>query len=127
MYQVSKCAANRKLSKHQSLIVELLALFAIVLPALPACGQTVEPPARNAADSPVNVGEVSLDIVADYKNHKPVLGLKPEEIAITDDNSPVRLDSLRLVSGKQESDRLITLVFDRAGTVAESGQIGRAS
>jgi VWFA-related protein len=70
----------------------------------------------------VNVEEVSLDIVADYKNNKPVLGLKPEEIAITDDNSPVRLDSLRLVSGKQESDRLIMLVFDRAGSIAESGQ-----
>ena len=121
MYQMSKCGAYRKLSKHQSSIVKLLALIAIVLPALLAYGQTV-PPAKQAADSPANVEAVSLDVVADYKNHKPVLDLKPQEIAVTDDGSPVTLDSLRLVTGIQENPHLITLVFDRAGSAAESGQ-----
>ena len=122
MYEISKCSAHRKLPEHRSSIVEFLALFAIVLSALLACGQTAQSPARQADDSPVNVEKFSLDLVAAYKNHKPVLDLKPEEIAIADDNSPVKLDSLRLVIGKQKSDRLITLVFDRAGSVAESGQ-----
>jgi|CZKF01.1.fsa_nt_gi VWFA-related protein len=123
MYPMSKCGVNKKLSKHQSSIVKLLASIAIVLPVLLACGQTAQLPASQAADSTVNIEKVSLDLLANYKNHKPVLDLKPEEIAIADDNSPVKLDSLHLVSGKQDSDRLITLVFDRAGSIVDPGQI----
>jgi len=69
----------------------------------------------------LNVEEVSLDLVVDYKNNKPILDLKPEELEITDDKSPVKLSSLLLVSGKQESDHLITLVFDGTNRVAETG------
>ena len=104
----------------------LSAVVAVVLLCPSSSAQTAQPapqsPNAQQPDPSVSASAVSLDLVVRDKKGKPVLDLKPEQITITDDNSPVRLDSLHLVSGKQESDRLIMLVFDRASSAAEPGQ-----
>ena len=46
------------------------------------------------------------------KRNKPVVDLKPEDIAVSDSGSAVKLTDLRLVTGKS-GDHRITLVFDR--------------
>jgi VWFA-related protein len=60
-----------------------------------------------------NVDEVSLDLVVRTKGGKPILDLKPADLEVTDNGAPVKLSDLRLVTGTSESERLITLVFDR--------------
>jgi len=42
---------------------------------------------------------VSLDLVVHDKKHKPVLDLKAEDLAITDDGVPVKLNTFHLVRG----------------------------
>jgi len=56
---------------------------------------------------------VLLDLVVHDKKGKEVLDLKAEELAVTDAGAPVKLTSLRLVDRSQQSEHLITLVFDR--------------
>jgi len=58
-----------------------------------------------------NVDEVSIDFVVRNKK-KPVLDLKPEDVAVTDDGSSVKLSDLRLVSGQSGANHLITFLFD---------------
>jgi VWFA-related protein len=69
------------------------------------------------------VDEVSLDLVVLDKSHRPVRDLKPEDLAVTDNNIPVKLEQLRLVSGDATSDHLVTLVFDHfTGATAKNAQ-----
>lgn len=63
----------------------------------------------------VNTDEVALDLVVRTKGGKPILDLKPSDILVTDNGSPVSLSDLHLVKGTAESEHLITLVFDRMG------------
>lgn len=60
-----------------------------------------------------NVDEVSLDLVAHTKGGKPVRDLSSSDFSVTDDGTPVKLSGLHLVTGTPESERLVTLVFDR--------------
>lgn len=60
----------------------------------------------------VNVDEVSLNLVVRNSKGKIVPDLKPEEISVTDGGVPVKISSLRLVSG-DGGDHLVTLLFDR--------------
>src|ERR1035441_329690 len=121
VFKMNDCGVRGKIFDRQSMIVRFPALFVFAVAASWASGQATQPSASQAVDMHVNVEEVSLDLVVDTKNNKPILDLKPEEIEITDDKSPVKLSSLLLVSGKQESDHLITLVFDGTNRVAETG------
>ena len=57
--------------------------------------------------------EVSLDLVVHDKHHKPILDLKAEDIAVTDNDVPVKLNGFRLVKGDQSEGHMVTLVFDR--------------
>ena len=57
--------------------------------------------------------EISLNLVVHDKKLRPVVDLKPEEFAITDNGSPVTFTSLRLINGKSGDDNLITVLFDR--------------
>ncbi len=66
--------------------------------------------------------EVRLELVVRDAKNRPVLNLKPGEIAVTDDGSAVTLDSLRLVSGKDKAEHMVTLVFDRPPPAAEGRQ-----
>jgi VWFA-related protein len=58
-----------------------------------------------------NVDEVSVDFVVRNKK-KPVMDLKPEDVAVTDDGSAVKLSALRVVTGQSSANHLVTLVFD---------------
>ncbi|HEY1255978.1 MAG TPA: VWA domain-containing protein, partial [Terracidiphilus sp.] len=104
---------KRKGSKRHKIAVRLLALFAFA-PASPWVGaQTPVQPANQTVDLSANVDEVSLNMVVHDKKNRPVLDLKQEDLAVTDNGAPVPLKSLRLVSKEQPSACLITLVFDR--------------
>jgi VWFA-related protein len=66
------------------------------------------PPAADTAS-------VTLDMAVRDRHNKPVLDLRPEELAITDNGALVKLNSLQLVNGKSSDEPLITLLFDRPG------------
>ena len=92
----------------------LLFVVALMVPwASGQAGQTHMEPSVSPTDA------VVLNVVVHDKKNKSVIDLKPEELAVTDDGSPVTLSSLRLVSGKEQSEPLISLVFDRPS--AEKG------
>src|SRR5580658_4750030 len=102
----------------------------VVLCSLSAHGQTptaIAPAAAPNDQTPTistNVDEVSLDLVVHDKRHKPVLDLKPEDIAITDEGTPVKLNGFRLVRGDVNSGHTVTLIFDRfEGPMAKSARI----
>ena len=59
-----------------------------------------------------NVDEVALDLVVHDKKHKLVSDLKPEDFVVTDNEVPVKLKGLHLVSGDQNTEHLVTLLFD---------------
>src|SRR5579863_646987 len=65
----------------------------------------------------VNVNEVSLNMVVRDRKGKLVSDLKPEDIAVTDGNSPVKISNLRLVTGDR-GEHLLTMVFDRMDSSA---------
>jgi VWFA-related protein len=100
-------------SEQRKTLQRLLALFAVAALMPWAHSQTTKQPISRVADLSGNIEEVSLDLVVHDKKNRPVLDLKPGEVAVTDDGSSVALNSLRLITGKQESEPLITLVFDR--------------
>ncbi|HTZ97164.1 MAG TPA: VWA domain-containing protein [Terriglobales bacterium] len=58
-----------------------------------------------------NVDEVPIDFVVRNKK-KPVLDLKLDDVAVTDDGSAVKLSHLRLMSGESGTEHLITFLFD---------------
>ena len=76
----------------------LFALVAVAFLAPRAYGQTAKQPPGQAPVFKKNAQEVSLDLVVHDKKNRPVVDLKPEQIAVTDNGSPVRLTSLGLVS-----------------------------
>ena len=65
-----------------------------------------------------NSNEVSQDLVVrDHKN-KCVLDLKPEDIAITDNGSAVKISSLHFVTEQSQVRRSISLLFGRLDSSA---------
>lgn len=104
-------------------LVAVCWLLAVVFMAPSAGSQATATGAANG--SSIDVDEVQLNLVVHDKKSKPVVDLKPEELSVTDDGLPVTLSSLRLVSGGQQSEHLITLVFDRPGV--EHGSDGQSS
>ena len=72
-----------------------LLLAALMVPH--ASGQAAKPRMEPSLDS---TDAVVLNVVVHDKKNKCVIDLKPEELAVTDDGSPVTLSSLRFVSGK---------------------------
>ena len=61
------------------------------------------------------VDEISLDLVVHEKNRKPYLDLKPTDLRISDNGTPVTLKDLRLVSGKDNAEHIVTIVSERFG------------
>jgi hypothetical protein len=111
-----------KVSERRNSILRLSAFLALAFAVRWACGQAPKQPVSQGADLSVTADEVSLDLVVHDKKNKPVFDLKQGEIAVTDNSIPVTLNSFRLVSGEQKSERLITLVFDRPGPVTGNKQ-----
>ncbi len=108
----------------------------LVLTAIQAGGQAPQPadrpvdPVSNGRPSEAHAGAedtILLDLVVHDKKGKVVLDLKPEELAVTDNGSPVKLSNLRLVNGSQQAEHLVTLVFDRPssdhGLAQQSGAV----
>lgn len=101
-------------------------------PATPSASLASAPAAASAAPEAngqtphfsTNVDEVSLDLVVHDKRHKPVLDLKPKDIVITDEGTPVKLSAFRLVRGETASGHMVTLVFDHfEGPLAKSAKV----
>jgi VWFA-related protein len=122
VFKMRRCGVHKKVSESQIIIIRLLALFVFAAAVPWACGQAATQPVSPGVESPQNADQVYLNLVVTDKNDKRVLDLKPGEIAVTDGNSPVTLKDLSLVTGKQNSDHLITLVFDRPSPAAGSSK-----
>jgi VWFA-related protein len=75
--------------------------------------QTVPAPPAPVPTIVTNADEVSLDLVVRDKRNKPVLDLKPEDVAITDNGALVKISDLHLVTGQSTTEHLVTMVFDR--------------
>jgi len=116
------CSARANVSEQHNSIVKLSACLALAFAVPWACGQAPSQPLSQGTDLSVNADEVSLDLVVHDKKNKPVFDLKQGEIAVTDDGSPVTLNSFRLVGAEQKSEHLIALVFDRPGPVVGTTQ-----
>ncbi len=71
--------------------------------------QAVAPPAPASSSA---VDAMQLYLSAHDKRDKPVLDLKPDDLTITDEGSPVKLDNLRLVDQQQKAKQLVSFVFD---------------
>jgi VWFA-related protein len=100
---------------NQSATVALLT-FSFLVPG--GYGQITPSQTTSAtkSDSPTiisNVDEVTLDLVVHDRKNKPILDLRPEDIAVTDNGSAVKLSDLRLVTATAGTNHLVTLVFDR--------------
>jgi VWFA-related protein len=108
----------------------------LFIPAAQA--QNAPPPATPLAQSPAapaqqsqgpdlttTVNEVSLDFVAHDKRNNPILDLKPEDVAVSDNGTPVKLNGMHLIQGDaaQARGHLVTFVFDRfSGMLAKTAQ-----
>jgi len=118
MSQLDNNAAYARFSARQILIAVFFALPILSPPDHRAYCQQPTPPVTQEVDLSVTSEEVALDLVVHDRKDKPVLDLKREEITVTDNGSPVTLNSFRLVNGAKTSEHLITLIFDRPGQVA---------
>jgi VWFA-related protein len=118
MTQFNDETAGARFSQRRILIAVLLTLLAVAIALPGADGQTVKQPASQGVDFTVTANEVSLNLVVHDKKNKPVLDLKPDDLAISDNGTPVKLNSFHLVNGAQKSESLITLVFDRPAQLA---------
>jgi len=86
-----------------------------------ATGKTQSAAAGGSTAIVRNVQEVSLDLAVHNKKNKAVLDLKPADIAVIDNGSPVEISDLHLVSGANAAaDHLITFVFDQMGPSAST-------
>jgi VWFA-related protein len=94
-------------------VTTLLGLLTIFLSPLQAYGQAAPASKIEGPTIVTSVDEVSLDLVVRDKKNKPVLDLKPEDITLSDNGSPVKIADLRLVTGTSSGEHRVTLVFDR--------------
>ncbi len=99
---------------------KLVALFAFSLLLPRGYSQTTPlnssgPPSAQKSENPTivtNADEVTLDLVVRDKKNKPVLDLKPGDIAVSDGGAAVKIADLRLITGPGGNHR-VTLLFDR--------------
>jgi VWFA-related protein len=122
VFRTGECSTHRKLSERRITFASIFATLAFSAAASCVCGQAPAQTANQTIDLSANVDEVSLDLVVHDKKNRPVLDLKQEEVAVTDNGAAVPLKSLRLVSKEKPGESLITLVFDRPSSVAGQTQ-----
>ena len=108
----------------------LLAIFGFILVTTPAGSQTTPPPPQKNEQPTVTstVGEISLDLVVRDKSRKPYLDLKPADLQLSDNGTPVTLKDLHLVSGKENKEHMVTIVSERfSGSAGKNEQaiVGR--
>jgi len=95
------------MSNHLALRVLLGAALA-ASPFFARAQQLITPP---ASASPAAVDAMQLYLVVHDKKDKPVLDLKPDDLTITDNGSPIKLDNLRLVN-EHRAKQVVSFVFD---------------
>ncbi|HTM15971.1 MAG TPA: hypothetical protein VL135_03670, partial [Terracidiphilus sp.] len=61
------------------------------------------------------VEPISVDLVVHDKNRKPYANLKPEDLQVLDNDTPVRLTDLRRVTADGSTEHVVTFVSDRFG------------
>ncbi len=103
------------INSRNSVSIITLIIFASFVSGGSAYGQTAPAPAAPTPSPTIitNADEVSLDLVVRDKKNRPVLDLKPRDVTVTDNGSPVKISELRLVTGNSGADHLVTLVFDQ--------------
>src|SRR5258708_38661446 len=89
-----------------------LILIGLVTFSLISSGQVV-PDKSPAHTIQSTVEEVSLDVVVHTKKGKPFTDLKPEDLAVTDNGTPVKIADLRLMNGTGGDNRLVTRSEER--------------
>jgi VWFA-related protein len=120
---MSNCGKCTRGSKQQNKMAGCWPAFLfLILLASTTYGQTVPgsvagsaPASSEIPSSPTvtsNVDEVSLDLIVHDKNRKPIRDLKPEDLSISDNDAPVTLKGLHLVSADSGAEHLVTMVFD---------------
>lgn len=103
----------------QKLLTSVVLIFILTLGFIRKAHSQTAPALTNqgsANQAPsiiTNSDEVALSLVVRDKKNKPVLDLKPGDIAVTDSGSPVKISDLRLVTGTSNAEHLVTLVFDQ--------------
>ena len=114
---------RRKTAGWWSVWLVLLFLASLAYGQTASGTQSTPGAASQAPSVSTNIDEVSLDMVVHDKKHKLVLDLKPEDVAVTDNNTAVTLSGFHLVNGDVGTGHLITLVFDHfEGAPARSAQ-----
>jgi VWFA-related protein len=88
----------------------VLLCAALSLPIFFAGAQ--QPLAPAPSTSPNTDDAVQLSLVVHNKRGEPVLDLKPDELTITEDGVPVRLDNLQLVDSRKDAKQLVSFIFD---------------
>lgn len=115
-----------------------LLLFCVAL-AVSGQSPSSAPPAANPAQAApqnqpsqdqawpsgkINVDEVALDLVVHDKKHRLVTDLKPEDLAVTDNGTAVKLNDFHLVRGESARGHMVVLLFDRfQGQLAKTAGI----
>jgi VWFA-related protein len=99
-----------KFLRQVLLLVSGLVVLSCAMPF--ASSQTDSPKPAPAQTTVVTVNEVSLNLVVRDKKGKLISDLKPEDIAVTDGGSAVKISTLHLVTGDAGEHRL-TFLFDR--------------
>jgi len=108
---------NSSFSASKTAAVAFLLAFLCAVSNPSSFAQSDPQKATPAETTSINVNEVSLDLVVRNKRGGIVPDLKPEDLAVTDGGTPVKLSSLRLVYGDGQ-DHLVTMVFDRMDSAA---------
>ena len=109
-------------------ILALIAAYAMISVTAPAqvAGPRTELPSGStaaSASSHVNIDDVSIDLVVRDKKKKPVTGLTPADIAVSDAGTPVQLSALHLVTAQTGGFATIALLFDNISP--ESARVAR--
>lgn len=78
--------------------------------------QTLQPvPSEESSAAGDAVEPISVDLVVHDKNRKPYSNLKPEDLQVLDNDTPVRLTGLRRVTADGSTEHVVTFVSDRFG------------
>jgi ABC-type enterochelin transport system substrate-binding protein len=89
----TRSASSAKTEPRGRSVGRVFALIAVAFIVARAHSQTGQQPASQAPIFKKNAQEVSLDLVVHDRRNRPVVDLKPEQIAVTDNGSPVTLTS----------------------------------
>ena len=130
-------AVNECRRAHWAKLALLPVLSAMPFYAQAPAPSPAQPPAAAAGTAPAGqqmsrdeepnmrtqVDEVAIDLSVRDKHRKQLLDLKPEDLVVTDNDTPVKLSGLHLVQGQSSRGHLVTILFDRfSGPMAKQAR-----